>query len=185
MKTTDPQNEVFPIVNEKDKVIGKITRKKAHQNHNIIHRAVHVLIFDNKGRLLIQKRSLTKDTAPGSWCASSSGHVGYHEDYLLGAIRETKEELGIIVRPAELELLGKILVVAPWEKEMTQVYKVILSKKVSISPNPEEITKIRFVDLKTLHIMLEQELWAPSDTQVLNRFVLNLNNLGTDRRYSR
>src|SRR5260370_34170807 len=121
MKTTDPQDEMFPIVNEKDEVIGKITREIAHKSPNIIHRAIAVLIFDKKGKLLIQKRTLTKDTSPGYWSDSVGGHVAYGEEYLPVAVRETQEELGIKVNPKDLEFMGKLITNSSWEKEMTSV----------------------------------------------------------------
>lgn len=73
VKTTDPLYEIFPIVNEKDLVVGKISRKEAHNDPNIIHRAAGVFVFNSKGKLLIQKRSETKDTFPGCWDISVGG----------------------------------------------------------------------------------------------------------------
>lgn len=172
MKTTDPQDELFPIVDEQDKVIGKITRNKAHKSPNIIHRASHVLIIDSQGRLLIQKRSLTKDTAPGYWMDSVGGHVGYGEEYLNVAVKEIQEELGIKILPVNLKLLGKILIEAPWEKEMTQVYEYVIKDNLSFNPNREEISEIKFVDKKTLEKILTKENFTPSSLQIIPKFFL-------------
>lgn len=172
MSTTDPQDEIFPIVNEQDEVIGKITRKKAHQNPNIIHRAIAVLIFNPNGKLLIQKRSLTKDTSPGYWSDSIGGHVGYKEDYLSVAVREIKEELGITIIPENLQTLGKIITIASWEKEMTQVYSYSFKEKLMLNPNVEEIGEVRWVNIENLKVMLKKEKWTPGSRQVLKQFVL-------------
>lgn len=172
MKTTDPQDEIFPVVNEKDEVIGKITRKEAHKSPHIIHRAVAILVFNGQGNLLVQKRSLTKDTCPGYWSHSVGGHVGYTKEYLPVAVRETQEELGITVSPKNLQLLGKIITTAPWEKETTQVYKYIVMDNPSLQPLPEEVSEVKFVDITTLKEMLKTENWTPSSLQVFQAFVL-------------
>ena len=172
MKTTDPQDEIFPIVNEEDKVIWKISRKEAHKSPHIIHRASAVLVFDKKGKLLIQKRSLTKDTAPGCWGHSVGGHVGYGENYLAVAIRETQEELGIIIASKDLQPLGKLLTVAPWEKEMIKVYKLSLKENPMLHPNPEEVSEVKFVDTETLKEMIKTQKWTPSSIQVIDKFIL-------------
>jgi isopentenyldiphosphate isomerase len=61
----------------------------------VMHRAVHILVFDESGRLFLQKRSLHKDLNPGLWDTSAADHVDAHEDYASGAARELREELGI------------------------------------------------------------------------------------------
>ena len=38
---------------------------------------------------------MTKDTFPGAWDSSSSGHVDSGEDYDDCAVRELREELGL------------------------------------------------------------------------------------------
>lgn len=172
MNTTDPQDELFPIVNAKDEIIGKILRREAHKSPDVIHRAVTVLVFDHGGRILIQKRTMTKDTSPGCWSHSVGGHVGYDEDYLSVAVRETKEEIGINVRPEKFEFLGKMITVAPWEKEMTHVYKYVAGDGINLKPSKDEVSELKFVDIKNLKKMLKAEEWTPSSRQIFDRFLL-------------
>src|SRR3954451_3578842 len=85
--------EVFDVVNERDEVIGQERRSEVHRL-GLRHRAVHVLVFNSKGELFLQKRSMTKDTFPGAWDSSASGHVDTGETYDTCAVRELREELG-------------------------------------------------------------------------------------------
>ncbi|MDB6031602.1 MAG: Nudix hydrolase [Verrucomicrobiales bacterium] len=85
--------EIFDIVNERDEVIGQERRSEVHRL-GLRHRAVHVLVFNSKGELFLQKRSMTKDTFPGAWDSSASGHVDTGETYDTCALRELREELG-------------------------------------------------------------------------------------------
>ena len=88
--------ELFDIVNDRDEVVGRAPRREAHAR-GLLHRAVHVIIFNAAGLVFLQKRSLGKDTAPGCWDSSCSGHVDAGEDYDFSAVRELGEELGLTV----------------------------------------------------------------------------------------
>ena len=60
-----------------------------------MHRAIHVFVFNASGQIYLQKRSMTKDSSPGKWVSSCSGHVDSGEDYDTAALREMGEELGL------------------------------------------------------------------------------------------
>ncbi len=91
-----PQNddEIFDVVDENDVPVSKATRAEVHAK-NLIHRAVHVLVFNRNGDLWLQKRSIRKDKNPGVWDSSVSGHLDAGEDYLTAAVRELGEEIGV------------------------------------------------------------------------------------------
>ncbi len=86
--------EIFDVVNERDEVIGQAPRSEVHRR-DLRHRAVHVLVFNARGELFLQKRSMKKDTHPGAWDSSASGHLDRGEDYDTCAVREVREELGV------------------------------------------------------------------------------------------
>ena len=91
-----PQNagEIFDVVDANDQVTGTATRGEVHANQ-LIHRAVHVFVFNKRGDLLLQQRSHLKDVHPGLWDSSVSGHLDAGEDYPAAALRELAEEMGI------------------------------------------------------------------------------------------
>jgi isopentenyldiphosphate isomerase len=86
--------EIFDVVNERDEVIDRQPRRKVHRL-GLKHRAVHVLVFNSRGEVFLQKRSLKKDTAAGLWDSSASGHLDSGEDYDACAVRELREEIGL------------------------------------------------------------------------------------------
>lgn len=92
--------EWFDVVNERDEVIRRATRREVHGT-GLWHRAVHILVFDACGRVFLQKRSMTKDLSPGLWDSSCSGHLESGEDYDAAAIRELGEEIGVRLAPGE------------------------------------------------------------------------------------
>ena len=93
--------EIFDIVNERDEVVGQAPRREVHRT-GLRHRAVHVLVFNARGEVFLQKRSMLKDTAKGKWDSSASGHVDSGEDYDPCAVRELREEIGLhLAQPPE------------------------------------------------------------------------------------
>jgi isopentenyl-diphosphate delta-isomerase type 1 len=88
--------EWFDVVDEQDRVIGSALRREVHAR-GLLHRSVHALVTDAAGRVLMQRRSMSKDLYPNQWAASASGHVDRGEDYDTAMVRELGEELGIHV----------------------------------------------------------------------------------------
>jgi len=93
MPGQNPTEEWFDVVDAADVIVSRATRQEVHAR-GLRHRAVHVLIFNRAGELFLQKRSRNKDTAPGAWDSSASGHVAAGEAYDACAVRELREELG-------------------------------------------------------------------------------------------
>lgn len=108
--------EYLEVVNTKGEVIGYAPRSEVHGNPSLIHRVVHVLVFNKKGELLLQKRSQNKDVAPGKWDTSVGGHVGIGEDLFSSSRREMHEELGITEH--EPEYLYAYTHSNPYESEL-------------------------------------------------------------------
>jgi len=98
-------DEWFDVVDENDAVVGRELRSFVHAK-NLLHRAVHVLVFNSKGEIFLQKRSMKKDQCPGMWGSSAAGHLDSGEGYDHAARREFREELGIEAPP--LERVAKI-----------------------------------------------------------------------------
>lgn len=115
----DNPAEVFDLVDERDQVIGAVRRGDAHADPSLIHRSVQVLVFNDAGHVLLQRRSPTKDLFPNFFCASASGHLAQGEDYAEAAEREAGEELGVTL---DLTRIAKVLLSTPQETEMTTVF---------------------------------------------------------------
>jgi len=84
---------------------GVASRADAHRL-GLWHRAVNVFLFRSDGRLLIQKRSGSKDICPDAWDLSTAEHLKPGETYSEAAIRGVREELGIEL--TDLEPLGDV-----------------------------------------------------------------------------
>jgi 16S rRNA (adenine1518-N6/adenine1519-N6)-dimethyltransferase len=98
--------------------IATASRLEVHEN-NFRHRAVHILIFNHAGEILLQKRSPWKDRHPLLWDSSAAGHVEANEDYDEAAGRELMEELGASAR---LDRIGKLPASEKTGQEFIMVY---------------------------------------------------------------
>ncbi len=128
-------DEFFDVVNEQDEIIGRESRREVHRR-GLKHRAVHVLVFNSRGELFLQKRSQAKDTFPGAWDSSAAGHLCCGEEYDPCAVRELEEEIGL--KPASaLERLFKIDACAETGQEHVWVYRSVCDDPVQL--NREEI----------------------------------------------
>jgi len=133
----DMTEEIFEFVNDRDEVIGRAPRSEVHRR-GLKHRAVHVLVFNARGELFLQKRSLKKDCFPGVWDSSASGHIDPGESYDACAVRELGEELGLqVTKP--LERLFKIDACPETGEEFVWVYRCEAEGPFTL--HPEEIER--------------------------------------------
>jgi isopentenyldiphosphate isomerase len=110
------------IVNENDEVIGTASREDIHER-GLLHREVHVWIYDDDGKILLQRRSAHAGTFPNLLDASVGGHVELGDSYDDTALKEMFEETGIKKSIKDLSLVTKIRKTAH-DKELDKINNV-------------------------------------------------------------
>lgn len=143
--------EHFDVVDEHDQVLQQLPRSQVHRQQ-LLHRAVHVFLFRSDGRLLIHRRTDSKEEFPSVWTSSCSGHVSAGDDYDTTAPRELQEELQVSVQ--SLKLLHKFAACADTSWEFTVLYEG--HSDATVTPDPEEIADVRELSLAEIHAWLEQ-----------------------------
>ncbi|MDH3997780.1 MAG: NUDIX domain-containing protein [Desulfuromonadales bacterium] len=151
-------SEWFDVVDEDDCVISRAKRSDCHGNPKLIHRAVHVLVFNDAGDLLLQKRLLSKDIQPGKWDSSVGGHLDEGEGYRAAALREMVEELGIAGAP--LTFLYKSTIRNSIESENIETYLCGYSGEINYAP--DEISEVRFWTAEEIDKALGTGLFTPN-----------------------
>lgn len=102
--------EILDIVDENGEPTGETVQRDTAHSNGILHRTAHVWLFRNAdGRLqvLLQKRSIHKQSWPGCWDISSAGHIPAGQGFTESALRELHEELGIDAQPQQLIQIGR------------------------------------------------------------------------------
>ena len=97
MKRTSAQPaslSVIQIVDDHDQPLGEAPKEVVWRG-GLKHRIVMIMIEDENGELLLQKRSASVDILPNTWDYSAAGHMEAGESYEQAAHRELKEEVGI------------------------------------------------------------------------------------------
>ena len=102
--------ELFDVINPDGSKTGVVKERGVAHREGALHATVHTWIVrpnDKSGYdVLLQKRSLCKDSNPGNYDISSAGHVDAGDETLESALRELQEELGIQATEEELMEVG-------------------------------------------------------------------------------
>jgi isopentenyldiphosphate isomerase len=159
------REELFDIVDREDHIIGKATRQEVHGNPVLIHRVIHILIFNSAGDWYLQQRNWNKDTQPGKWDTAVGGHVDAGETYDAAAQREMEEELGIVdIKP---NFLYKFFHTNEFESEMVSTYSCTWDGEFHL--NPDEIMAGRFWHLAEIQEKISEGLFTPLFLEELDR----------------
>ena len=130
----------FDVVDAEDRVVRQEKRSVVHRE-GLLHRAIHLLVRRPDGAIFLQRRSMKKDSAPGKWAASVSGHVDAGEDYLQAALRESWEEIGLDLA-VEPEELARIDACSQTGMEFVRVYLARGDEPFRL--DPEEVAEGRW-----------------------------------------
>ncbi|MEU2895767.1 isopentenyl-diphosphate Delta-isomerase [Streptomyces sp. NPDC088106] len=138
---------LLELVDEDGVTIGTAEKLAAHQPPGQLHRAFSVFLFDERGRLLLQRRALGKYHSPGVWSNTCCGHPYPGEAPFAAAARRTFEELG--VSPSLLAEAGTVRYNHPdpasglVEQEYNHLFVGMVQSP--LRPDPEEVASTAFV----------------------------------------
>lgn len=146
--------ELFDVCDSGDNVIGQETRAEVHAR-NLLHRAVHIWIWNSAGELLLQRRTASKDQFPNCYTSSASGHVDAGEEYAAAAVRELWEELQL----RGMLTWGNKL---PASEQTAYEHTVLFHLQTDEVPQPDagEIASIEFLSTAEIALMVDR---APSE----------------------
>jgi len=159
--------EVIEIVDTEGKTVGLRNRSEVHRNPCLLHKVVHILVFNDAGQLLLQKRSMKKDVAPGKWDTSVGGHVCPGEDLITAALREMAEELGIV--SASIKPLYSHIFACPYESELVFTYRCVHNGPFPF--NPEEIEEVAFWEIDDIRQALGSGIMSDNFEAEINEFL--------------
>ncbi len=153
----DNGKELFPVVDEQGNVIDAATREECHNGSKRLHPVVHLHLFDNAGRLYLQKRPEWKDIQPGKWDTGVGGHVDLGENIHQALRREVKEEIGL--DNFEPELLKQYVFESDRERELVNAFKAVTDEQ----PQPsDELSDGRFWTPEEIAEALGKDIFTPN-----------------------
>src|ERR1700751_5688982 len=95
--------ELIDILDAEGNKTGRVKLKSEVHRDGDWHRAAHVWLLRSSNQVLLQRRSRSKENNPGKWDVSVAGHLSAGEASVQAALRETKEEIGLILREDDLQ----------------------------------------------------------------------------------
>ncbi|MBI1292639.1 NUDIX domain-containing protein [bacterium] len=137
--------DLLPVVDDSDVVIDVRPRREVHAR-KLKHRAVHMVVWNRRGEILLQKRSMKKDSHPGWWDISMGGHVDPGETYDEAAAREVGEELGLRDVPFAEVARRPPAATSGWE--FVRIYSC--QCEGPFKPKRDEIDELRWVPLSDI-----------------------------------
>lgn len=143
--------ELIDLVDEKDRVIGTVSRLRTDNDPSLIHREVGVVLVDKDNKVLFQKRSLKKSVMPGFWSTGVAGHVDAGEDPDTAVLREMEEEIGFSVR---LSFWKKALIHLDQETHFKYWYTGKYSGQEFVLKK-DEVEEVRFMDNRDVNRLID------------------------------
>lgn len=149
-------DELVDIINEKDEVIGQITKSQAHLR-GLLHRCVISEVIDSSGRWMLVKQANNRQD-PGQYVSPVGGHVQAGEANDNALKREATEELNI--RDYDYLYVGKAIytrnVIGRQENHLFIVYKIFTDQEPEL--NHESVSFRRFTPFELTKKMMSTPL---------------------------
>lgn len=157
--------EIIDVYNKRREKTNK-TCERGKEKDGEYGLSVHIWIMNKEGKFLVQKRSKNKKIFPDMW-SLTAGAVDTGETSEEGAIRETKEEIGINIEKEEFELILSI-------KRKHNFLDIWLVRKdidlKDIVMQEEEVQKVKWVTKEELEEMIKNNEVAGSVTLYYKMF---------------
>ena len=159
-------DEMVDWIDDADRVIGVVTRRRMRAEA-LLHRSVGIHVWSSDGRILVHRRSNTKDLHPGWWDVGAGGVVGAGETYEVAAVRELGEELGI--RDVPLTWFGSGRFDSAAFCTIAHFYRTVSDGPFRFDDG--EITECRFVTLDALAEMVAELSFMPDTVHLAGPFL--------------
>ncbi|NLQ18300.1 NUDIX domain-containing protein [Marinomonas sp. M1K-6] len=161
-------DEVIILVDKNNRVIGDVPRRLMNFGKDY-HRVTYILVFNQKGNLLVQKRTDNKAFCPGYYGITTGGVVEKDESYIDSAHRELQEELGF---DAPLESQGVFLTEGEgfkiWGKIYTCHYDSAQHGELNLQP--KEVASIHEMSINSISDNKDKLLFTPDSFAALQHY---------------
>ena len=131
-----------------------VARRDAHAK-GVWHRSIGVWLYTADGKVVLQKRSMLKDTNAGRWQMSVGGHVSSGQSVEESVLVEVQEELGLALKAEDLEFVGlftksEVGETARFGKYTDNEYTFLYIAQIEERPlnlDPLEVTETHYRDM--------------------------------------
>jgi isopentenyl-diphosphate delta-isomerase len=145
------ERNLVELVDADGNAVGACSVAEAHAPPGRLHRAFSVLLFDGDGRVLMQRRALSKSRFAGRWTNTCCSHPAPGEDVVEAARRRLAQELGLRIGAGGLREVGRFVYRAAdpaggaVEHEFDHVLVGDWPRQATPSPDAGEVHGVRWM----------------------------------------
>ena|SRR5436190_4252503 len=144
------------LVDEQDHETGTMEKMEAHRK-GLLHRAFSVFIFNSRGEMLLQRRSMAKYHSGGLWTNACCSHPRPGEGTGEAAQRRLMEEMGL---NTDLEFRTSFVYRAQFTNGLTEhEFDHVYTGKSDLDPvvNPDEVDEFMWRDPEVIKEMIRTQ----------------------------
>lgn len=145
--------EMLPVVDVNGTVLAAAERSRCHGPERLLHPVVHLHVFDPVGKLLLQRRTVTKKIQPGKWDTAVGGHVDFGESIDEALIREVREEIGL--EGFVPDPVARYVFESSVERELVNTFRTTVSSEFVPKREESDIDELRFFTAGEIKQMIE------------------------------
>lgn len=152
--------ELFDLYNQEGEKLNKTMVRGASNRPGEYHLVVHIWIRNSKKQYLIQQRNKQDDLVLYQW-ASTGGAVLAGENSQDAAIRETYEEIGLLLDPNQLSLVKRYVIENETANYITDLYLVETEIDIEqLKLDPIEVKAVKLLTMKEIKDMIQHnQFW--------------------------
>ncbi|MCC5922814.1 MAG: isopentenyl-diphosphate Delta-isomerase [Crocinitomicaceae bacterium] len=138
------------LVDENDQIIGTMEKMLAHQEGRL-HRAFSVIIFNDKGQMLIHQRAADKYHCGGLWTNACCSHPRLEEDLIAAGKRRLLEEMGFVT---DLKHIGSFIYKVKFDNDLYEHeldHLLVGSYSDAPNPSPIEVMDWEYVEMDEIY----------------------------------
>ena len=156
--------ELFDLYTAEREKTGRTMVRGTPEPEGFYRLVVHVCIFDEDGRMLIQQRQPFKKSWSNLWDVSVGGAATAGDSSRSAAERETREELGLAI-----DLSGeRPSLTLHWEHGFDDFYVLTLPvDPASLHLQYEEVQAVRWATKDEILQMIDDSIFIPYDKSLI------------------
>lgn len=154
-------DEYIDIVDASGNPTGKVALKSEAHKNGWHHNTIHVWLYNDNREILLAQRSHKKTICPSLWDVSAAGHIDAGETFTQAAVRETFEELGVLLQESNLQHIGVFKHESEYfegaikDYEFHQVYISKIESDYNFKLQTDEVDAVKWVAPKMILKLLD------------------------------